>query len=364
MGSEMCIRDRMSKFNNGSFEPRVAVDLFGLTANEWEIHRVTGMFFDYEWSRVYYTMQGDSRLLYRAFTPDGPYFGNDVFVAEEQGDILWSDVSGMDVINGHLYFARNNGTLYRAQINGAVVVAGTTQAISGPGIDGQRWNNRSLAFMGLGAAIDPRQGPGNTAELIEFQSDGSQTNGRFRTFEFPVTPGEPVDIRLAWQDPSASLNLFVRDANNNLVASDNSSAGSPKFVTAPAGAGGTYTASVLVREGATPYILQINPVDGPPPALADFEFSSRGSQNDGRFQRFEFNVVAGELVEALVDWDDVNADVRVYLRDENGNQVDRDTSGTGSGMVSTIAASSGQWSVAVQVNSTSLVNYDILVDVN
>jgi len=354
----------MSKFNNGSFEPRVAVDLFGLTANEWEIHRVTGMFFDYEWNRVYYTMQGDSRLLYRAFTPDGPYFGNDVFVAEEQGDILWNDVSGMDVINGHLYFARNNGTLYRAQINGAVVVAGTTQAISGPGIDGQRWNNRSLAFMDLGAAIDPRQGPGNTAELIEFQSDGSQTNGRFRTFEFPVTPGEPVDIRLAWQDPSASLNIFVRDANNNLVASDNSSAGSPKFVTAPAGAGGTYTAAVLVREGATPYVLQINPVDGPPPALADFEFSSRGSRNDGRFQRFNFDVVAGELIEALVDWDDVNANVRVYLRDENGNQVDRDTSGIGSGMVSTIATSSGQWSVAVQVNSTSLVNYDILVDAN
>jgi len=70
------------------------------------------------------------------------------------------------------------------------------------------------------------------------------------------------------------------------------------------------------------------------------------------------------LIEALVDWDDVNANVRVYLRDENGNQVDRDTSGIGSGMVSTIATSSGQWSVAVQVNSTSLVNYDILVDAN
>ena len=98
--------------------------------------------------------------------------------------------------------------------------------------------------------------------------------------------------------------------------------------------------------------------------LADFEFSSSGSRNDGRFQRFNFDVVAGDSVEALVDWDDANADVRVFLRDENGDQVDRDTTGNGSGMVSTIAASSGRWSVAVQVNSTSLVNYDILVDAN
>ena len=113
-------------------------------------------------------------------------------------------------------------------------------------------------------------------------------------------------------------------------------------MTVPAGAGGTYTASVLVREGATPYVLQINPVDGPPTPLADFEFSSSGSRNDGRFQRFNFNVVAGDSVDAQVDWDDANADVRVFLRDENGNQVDRDTSGTGSGMVSTIATSSGQ----------------------
>ena len=353
----------MSRFNSGTFEPRVAVDLFGLTDNEWDIDRVSGMFFDYQWSRVYYTLQGDSRLFYRAFTPAGPYFGNDRFVAEEQGDILWSDVSGMDVVDGYLYFARNNGTLFRAEIEGAAVTAGTTEAISGPGIDGRRWDNRSLAFMDLSATgLDPRQDPGTVAELIEFESDGSQTNGRFRTFEFPVTPGEPVAVRLEWQDPSASLNIFVRDANGVLVASDNTSVGSPKFVTAPAGAGGTYTASVLVREGATPYTLQINPVAGPPQASAVFEFSSSGSQTQGRFQVFDFDVQAGDFVGAQVTWDDNNADVSVFLRDQAGNQVDRDTDGSGLGFVSTIAQTSGQWSIAVQVNNASVVNYDVLVD--
>ena len=345
-------------FSNGVPGNRVAVDLFGITENEWALSRLSGMFFDYEWSRVYYTLENDSRLFYRAFSPDSRFFSRDGFVAEQQGDIPWGDISGMDVIDGNLYFGRSDGSLYRAQINGASVVTGTTQQISGPGIDGRNWNNELIAFTGEGEAI----GPMAVAE-IQFESSGSQTNGRFRTFEFEVTPGEPVDIRLEWQDPTAMLNLFVRDANNILVASDNTAVGSPKRVMAPAGAGGTYVASVLVKEGSTAYNLQINPREAAPAPLADFEFNSSGDQASGRFQSFDFDVVAGEMIEAQVSWDALVADteVRLFLRDENGNLVTRNTNNISPAPVSVTAETSGQWSVAVLVRSGA-ANYEVLVD--
>jgi len=348
----------MSQLTNGVFQPRVQIDLFGLTNNEWEISRLGGMFFDYEQSRVYYTLVGDSRLFWRAFTPDGPYFGNDGFVAEQQGDILWSDVTAMDVVDGHLYFTRTDGTLYRANIDGASPIAGTTVTISGPAIDGRNWYNTTLlSFLSEGTLVQ------NTAPVaqFEFESSGSQTIGRFRTFEFPVAAGEPVVLRLEWLDPSAKLRLFVRNENDVLVASDTTAAGSPKYLTIPAGNGGTHTASVLVAEGSSSYTLQVNPNEQAPAPLADFEFSSSGDANNGRFQVFDFNVVAGELVEANLIWDDPNADVRVFLRDENNNQVDRETNGNGTASLSTIATTTGQWSVAVLVRSGS-ANYEVLVD--
>ena len=204
-----------------------------------------------------------------------------------------------------------------------------------------------------------------TVAQFEFDSSGTQTNGRFRTFEFDVAADEPVDVRLEWQDSTAQLNLFVQDASGATVAFDNTSAGSPKFVTAPAGAGGTYAAAVLVEEGSTPYNIQINPVAGvpePPPALADFEFDSSGSNDSGRFQSFDFEVVAGELVEAQVIWDDPAADVRIFLRDANGTQIERDTEGSGSSLLTTLAETTGTWSVAVLTASDTEVVYDILVN--
>ena len=351
-----------SRFSNGVFQARTQVNMFGVTEDDWALSRLTGMFFDYELSRVYFTLQGNSRLQYIALTPDTPFFGNDVFEADVQGDIQWSDVSGMDVIDDHLYFARTNGTLYRADINGAAVVSGTTVAVSGPGIDGRNWDNTLITFLSDGEPI----GTGIGAET-QFEANGSQTMGRVRSFEFEMPAGEPVELRLEWADSSAQVNLFIRDPNNNLVASNNSAAGSPKFVTVPAGAGGTYVAKVIVKEGSTSYTLQVNPDEGapPPPApLADFEFSSTGSNSSGRYQRFEFDVAAGELVEAQVLWDDPTNDVRVFLRDASGTRVDRDTDGGSPINVSAIStdANAGTWTVDVRMGSANAVNYDILVD--
>jgi len=350
----------MSQLTDGEFDPRAEVDLFGLTNTEWEISQLGGMFFDYEQGRVYYTRQGDSRLLARAFTPDGPYFGNQEFVAEQQSDILWGDISGMDVIDGSLYFTRfNDSSLFRAAIDGANVTSGTTVEISGPAIDGRIWNNSVLAFLSEGTLV----GEADREAQFEFRSSGSQAVGRFRTFEYSVEPGEPVVVRLAWDNPDARLNLFVRDANGVLVASDSTAAASPKWVTAPSGEGGIYTVSVLIAEGSSPYTIQVNPEDEPPESLADFEFRSAGDSVNDRFQSFNVDVVTGELVDVLVTWDDPAAEVSVFLRDENGIQVDRNTDGNGSATVSAVAQTSGRWSVAVSIRTAAgTVNYDILVN--
>ena len=70
----------------------------------------------------------------------------------------------------------------------------------------------------------------------------------------------------------------------------------------------------------------------------------------------------GELVEALVNWDDPAANLRVFLRDETTTLIERDIDGSGgSGKVSAVAETSGRWSIALENNSGS-VNFDVLVD--
>ena len=336
------------------------VDLFGLTRNQWDLSRLGGMFFDHEQGRVYYTLEGDARLFWRAFTPDGPLFGDFEFVADVQGDILWSDVQGMDVIDGQLYFGRTDGNLYRAAIDGSSPVPGTTEVISGPGIDSRDWSAPLLAFSS-GRAVRPPQA---TAEY-RFESAGSSGFNSFKKFEFQVEPGEAVNVRLTWDDPNARLNVFLRDANDRLVDADSdSTGGSPKWLSAPAGEGGTYTVAVKIKEGSTAYVVSVNPAVEPPEPRADFEFNTSGSESVNRWQTFSFAVQAGDLVEARVSWDDPSASVKVFLRDETGTQVDRDTDLDGSPeTVSAIAMNDGEWSVAVRIERGA-IEYDVLVDIN
>ena len=138
---------RINEISNSSIGGTSVVNLLGLGEEQWPISQLGGMFFDAEFSRVYYTLQNNPTLFYRAFAPDGTFFGENAFEASEQADILWADVTSMDVIDNQLYFTLgDNNNLYRAQINGADVVSGTTMPISGPSIDGRSWGNTMLAF--------------------------------------------------------------------------------------------------------------------------------------------------------------------------------------------------------------------------
>jgi len=235
--------------------------------------------------------------------------------------------------------------------------------ISGPQIDGRSWDNTILAFLSEGAVIDT--GDTNDAEYVFESSGNSQGVGRFRQFEFQVSADEPVVLRLDWLDPAANLRLFVRDSNNVRIAADTSRAGSPRFLRLPPGDGGTYTAVVIVSENSTAYTLKVNPAEPAPEPRADYDFRSSGTGQSGigRFQTFSFDVAAGEVVDARLDWDDQNAELRLFLRDETGAQFARDIDGTGSAAVSIIARSSGRWTAAVVVrNAAATVNYDLLID--
>lgn len=316
------------------------------------------MFFDHDFSKVYYSYRNNPNLYYRAFTPDSRFFENDEFVAEEQGDIPW--------VTCRVWMSLTGSCTSPAPMAGFTVPVSTAQPLcpvplnrsSGQGVDGRDRDNAFLAFLGDGAPV----GDSGEAEF-EFDSSGSQTTGRFRRFEFPVTAGEATVVRLEWADSTARLNVFIRDANNNLATFDNTPANSPKWLTVPAGVGGTYVAAVLVREGSTPYSLHVNPDENPPEAAAEVEFSSSGSATSGAWQVFRFDVEAGEQVVAQVIWDDPDAAIDVFLRDESNFQVDRDVDGSGSpASLSATAQSGGRWSVAVKINGGRRRKFDVLVE--
>lgn len=82
------------------------------------------------------------------------------------------------------------------------------------------------------------------------------------------------------------------------------------------------------------------------------------STANGQWQTFYFDAKAGDPINATVTWDDPSTKVRVYLRDENTNQVDRNTDGEGSATIRKTAKSNGRWSVGVAVDG-GRVNYNV-----
>lgn len=343
----------VSPYPSGDVNASVEADLRGLTSNEWQLSVMGGIFFDSTFSRVYYTKQTDSRLFYRYFTPDGAFFGEKEYIADVQGDIAWGSVSGMDVIDGNLYFGLTDGNLYRSSIDGANVVSGTTQMISGPGIDGINWNNQLIAFSS-GSATPPV-----TGEEYRFSSSGSSTAGRWQVFSFDVNAGEKIDAEISWADPNADVRVFLRDPSKTMITND-IDGGSPATLSTVAETSGSWSIGVSIKSGATDYDIAVS-TSSEFEEGADVEFQSNGSAINGSWQVFKFDVVAGEQVDVDVVWDNPMSEVRLFLRDENNSQQDRDIVGLGSGSLSALATSTGKWSVAVRVR-TEFTNYTVSIN--
>jgi hypothetical protein len=134
-------------FDGATAGPATVVPLNGLTSTHFPISRITGMFF---WNgRIYYTLSGDARLLYRYFTPESGIVGADTFVASGTTDGRnWSTVNGLTMASGRLYYATTAGTLSSVAFTNGLPT-GTATVHSGPAVDGQSWQSRGLFVLNL-----------------------------------------------------------------------------------------------------------------------------------------------------------------------------------------------------------------------
>jgi hypothetical protein len=147
-------------FDGASVGTATAVDLHGLTSSYWPVANLTGMFFTN--GRIYYTVSGDSRLYDRYFTPESQIVGAETFTASGVSDGLnWSQVDGMTMAQGKIYFSRTNGNLYRMNFANGVPTPGTETLLSGPGTgDGKDWRSHGMFVFGQTSDTFPPSKPG------------------------------------------------------------------------------------------------------------------------------------------------------------------------------------------------------------
>ena len=104
-----------------------------------------------------------------------------------------------------------------------------------------------------------------------------------------------------WTDPNADVRVFLRNENNVQIAKD-TNGGSPATVSTVAETSGRWSIAVQIRSGATDYDIVVNTSSEFKPG-DDFNFESSGSETDGSWQVFKFDVTAGQQVDAEVLWD-------------------------------------------------------------
>jgi PKD repeat protein len=168
----------VSNFSNGVFEARTVngstfgapttVNVNGLTNFLTELRTMTGMFFDRDTGRLYFTLSGSSRLYYRYFTPESGVVGGLRFDGPTNlADLDWSRVASMFLVGQDLYVASStDGNLRRYAWNSAAgtPVAGGT-VVSGPAT-GHDWRAR-------GAFVNAPLNGSNQPPVASFTSDCS-----------------------------------------------------------------------------------------------------------------------------------------------------------------------------------------------
>jgi Domain of unknown function (DUF5122) beta-propeller len=119
------------------------IDLHKLTAADFPVSKLTGMFFAD--GRLYYTVSGNAHLFWRWFEPQSRIVGAERFVASGVADGLdWTAARGITMAGGRLYYLRG-GTLYAMDFAAGAPVPGTEVAISGTATgDGQSWGGRGM----------------------------------------------------------------------------------------------------------------------------------------------------------------------------------------------------------------------------
>ena len=143
-------------FDGTTFGAATTVPLNGLTATQFPIANLTGMFFDPTTERLYYTVSGDTRMYYRYFEPEDNIVGTQTFTISGNGDgLTWNTASQMTMANGKIYYVLTTGVggnqqqnLWSINFAGGKPVPGTQVLVSGPAKgDGQTWAGRGMFVL-------------------------------------------------------------------------------------------------------------------------------------------------------------------------------------------------------------------------
>ena len=232
---------------NGNVGTPTSVNLRGLSPRYFDVSDITGMYFDYDQGRVYYTLLNRNDLYWRHFTPDNPIFGEYENVANVNTNIPWSGVRGMDVVDGKLYFGYNNGNLYSINVNG-FVPAGNARLVA----NSNMFNVRALTFGAINGNTAP---PPPTTETINFSSAGTPNNKRWQVFRFEVEAGQMITANVNWNS-GAKVRVFLRDDNNSQIDRDINGVTDAE-VFAIAQTTGRYSLGIAVVEGNASYDIEV-----------------------------------------------------------------------------------------------------------
>ena len=165
-----------------------------------DLRLATSMFFDE--GRIYFTRSDDDRLFYRYFTPQSGVVGAQRFVAAgSNADLDLARVRGMVVTPQHVYWADAAGQLRRQvwQRDGrhGRPVAGTTEVVSGPGVDGATWGGRALflhqTFSGGPVAGQP---PATTTSYVASARGSANAAAHRVTVPAEVRVGDTLVLTL------------------------------------------------------------------------------------------------------------------------------------------------------------------------
>jgi PKD repeat protein len=97
---------------------------------------------------------------------------------------------------------------------------------------------------------------------------------------FPVSAGEHLYIQLDWSEPSANLNLTLKNPSGTVVAAA-TGANKPEVVQVDASLGGTWKITVNARSGASSYRVLVNPKNALPIARFNVSCTQRTCSFDG-----------------------------------------------------------------------------------
>ena len=127
-------------FDGSTLGAPAEVNMRGLTSSHFPVGNITGMFYDK--GKIYYTLDGDRELHYRSYlvgaTVADDIVGDQQLDADGAGSIDWSDVEGMTLAGGKIYWAEGAELKSVAFANGSTT--GSEQVVA---------SNVGLASRGL-----------------------------------------------------------------------------------------------------------------------------------------------------------------------------------------------------------------------